>query len=673
MKEEAVKLLNGILTLIREEREFRIVILLVAVSFIGIFFLLKYLSTDGGTKWDNSSTLILAIALPCLLCAISGGLILSKKLIEGRQKFQSQDTDFKALQDKVTKQETLINNPPVQVINKGDYGELLREWNASGEGNILLYNIELQSFGENEIHDTWSGLSECENIKSVVLLLPEVKMRRWERIVLREEHGFFSGEKGQKLRKRFLACEQSQEKQDDPTIPDRIAFAVYRYGNDPSHGKLHDRAVVFVLSQPFSARRDPLVPEDEPWWDYDHILAFDTKRDPDVIDRCRTIWASLYDQTRVRDVVRVGIDTQPLEPVPPDKTYHELRFTKMEIEKYDRLLSKRELKTAYPNPIPINNSSGQIEIEYDNGDIIAGHYTGISARKRKRSPLIWVGGFTETNTTRLPDIFERVLKKEDVPQFFYQVSPIIEDITLTRYRQDMREVIRFVSDQEHVVKSEKIILIARSINGLLAPLVASEPEFIDKIGGVILIAPVFDVIEMIDNYRSARDQAHVRVEKFWRFSPGYEAVKWRDPTFEWLEFFCHQVSMALLIDIIRHDPDEFSFKNFKLAVSALSHKCPVHILSHPQDPITGSEYALNSLEDAAGGTGLIQTANYKHVPIISSHLPPDQITQDSYPFSEIKNIEKLDPKNALRHELRSTQLALREILEKLSLPVHDVK
>ena len=163
-------------------------------------------------------------------------------------------------------------------------------------------------------------------------------------------------------------------------------------------------------------------------------------------------------------------------------------------------------------------------ISYNNGEAIQGHCRG--AEEQPKQAIVWVGGFTERRGSKLPVLFERTLKDEAVVQFYYEVSPPIEFITPTRYMQDLREVLRYVQRQR-VVEPDRTIVIARSINGLLAALVASEEEFRRQLAGLILVAPVFDLIEMIDNYRATREEkkSHVRVEKCWRATPGYTADK----------------------------------------------------------------------------------------------------------------------------------------------------
>jgi hypothetical protein len=542
-----------------------------------------------------------------------------------------------------------LARPPVAVVTKREYGRLLKEWNESGPGTLLLYNIELQSFTDDQIDKTWGGLAKLENIQSVVLLLPEVKVHRWERVVFRERSNFFA--EGGLNREMFKVCQVAARGDEDPKQPRGVAFALYRLGDDPGEGTLHKKAVVFVLSQPFSALRDPLVREDRRWWDYHHVMVFDA--DDGVIDNCREIWSDNFDATRMRDVNRVIQDFEPLRPIGPAVLFEKLRVDPQRRAELLPHFQPRTMKFRAPDEIDGERPDGQFRIVYDNTETIEGHYSGAAPQCRKG--LIWVGGFTEKWNTKLPKLFERVLKREDVVQFYYEVSPPIEFITLTRYQQDMREVLKYVNEQEGVIEHNKLILIARSINGLIAASVLRERDFLQMLGGVILVAPVFDVMEMIDNYRAGSGQDHVRVENCWRVSPGYSAYRWESPKTGWLEFFRHQVSLTLMADIIRNDPDAFSLEAFVQAVGAISHHCPVYVLSHPEDPITGSERALKRLENAASGTGLIENRNYHFVPIHSSHLPPARIEKGAYPFE-------------LRGEVESVHKRLRAILRTLGVP-----
>ena len=82
------------------------------------------------------------------------------------------------------------------------------------------------------------------------------------------------------------------------------------------------------------------------------------------------------------------------------------------------------------------------------------------------------------------------------------------------------------------------------------------------------------------------------------------------------------------------------------------------VLSHPEDPITGSQEAITRLSDAASGTGLIESKNYRHVAIQSRHLAAQQIAKQAYPFS-------------VRDEVESVEKALRQILRRLGVPTRD--
>jgi hypothetical protein len=581
-----------------------------------------------------------------ILIVSTGEILTSKKL---RKKLEAAN---EALKQANVNTEQSIAHPPFEIINKDHYSRLIREWSEKGEGNLLLYNIELQTFTEDEIEKTWGGLAQLQKIKNVVLLLPPEKIRRWERVVLREREKFFQRSKGNR---KFLVCEYSTEGEDNPLRPQNIAFALYRFGQNASDGDFHNQAVVFVLSPPFCERTKGLLSEpDTYWWDYHHVLKFE--QDKDLINNLQKIWKENFNKTRVRNVDRVIEDSKPLEPISPEALFDKLG---VEPERKRILLAcfkPREAKEWYPNLIQENRNEQEFYIEYDNGDKIKGRFRAANNNNvvGKKPAIIWVGGFTERHKNDLPNLFKRVLKEESVNQFYYEVSSSIEYVTLSKYRQDMEEVLRYVNCQNHIILPNKSILIARSINGLIAALVASEKRFLNLLGGVILVAPVFDIIEMIDNYRASRGQKHVRVENCWRCSPGYTAENWEDKKLGWLEFFRYHVSLAVMADIIRHDEDAFSIEAFKNAIGTISHHCPVYVLSHSKDPITNSEKALKILKNAASGSGLIDGRNYKHVQISSNHLPPDQIDKDLYPF-------------AIKDGIASEQRALRNVLQEIGI------
>jgi len=560
------------------------------------------------------------------------------------------------LQQTKAKQEAKLAHA-ARVIDKNEYAKILKNWNDAGAGHVLLYNIEMQSFANpDKIKDTWGGLARLTGINSVVLLLPDHKIKRWESVVVREETRFFADEANRKFDVCAISSGAAGHHGDAPT---GVAFALYRFGSDPGNGRLHDTAVVFVLSKPFSELRPAMVPGDSEWWDYHHILEF--SGDENVIKTAENIWNRNYLHERTRPIARVLADAKPLEPIKPGVLFERLGVSKPRCDELLQHFSERSIAARTPKRIPLDEPDGDFTLTYDNLETIEGHYSGVDVESKQPKPaLVWIGGFTERRATKLPELFERVLKRESVVQFYYQVSPPIECVTLTRYMQDMREVLSYINAQHKAVAPDQIVLIARSINGLLAALVGAEEKCLDALAGVILIAPVFDVIEMMDNYRAATGQPDVRVEHCWRSSPGYTGDKWenRSPEYRWLEFFGHDVSLSIMGDIIQHEPETFSLSAFKRSVGTISQRRPIYILSHPDDPITGSKRALETLKHAASGTGLIRQENYRSLKIDSSHLPADQIDRDAYPF-------------AIRDEVERVHETFRDVLMRMGIPVTE--
>ncbi|MEK6676583.1 MAG: hypothetical protein AABZ47_13135 [Planctomycetota bacterium] len=582
-----------------------------------------------------------------------------RRKIEFAEACRQQKEDFENLRAENEQLQSKVNNPPINMIGKGQYGALLKQWNDSGEGEVLLYNIELQSFTDREsIRRTWGGLKDLKNIKQVCILLPKWKIERWEQAVLTHSSDFFADPANQ----RFHVCEfEASLTVGEGPSPTGIAFAMYRYTD--AQGSLHPTVVWFVLSRPFAILQDHYYNLDAKWWDYKHILAVRDRED--LRAKAIAIWEPIYNPGRSRDVIRVLEDSKPLEIIEPEAFFQ--RIWLPEDKKKERLAqldNNRQKASESPSPIPLDKEEGIFEIRYNNGDLIAGHYEGIDVAQRVARPgVVWVGGFTEKHYSELWRIFEHCLKHEEVVRFYYEVSPPIEDVTITRYCQDMREVLLYVNRQNVVIKNQ-LVVIARSINGLAAALAASDPEIRKMLSGVILVAPVFDVVEMMDNYRQHRGQGHVRIEKAWRAAPGYvNGVEWEQPRMQrndgsvqggWLEYFGYEVGLQIVADICRHPVETFRLDGFKNAIAKISEHCPVYILSHPKDPITGSERALEALHRGAEGSILIKNKNFKYIPIESKHLKPEEIEKGSYPFR--------------RSEPREVQTALRNILLRLGLP-----
>jgi hypothetical protein len=536
-----------------------------------------------------------------------------------------------------------VENPRLRVITKAEYAQLLERWNASGEGRLLIFNIEMQSFETSEqMQATWGKLAEWTNIKEVILLLPHEKMRRWAEIVRREEDRFFA----KKENRRFHVCEiPSTPKDTNGVVPTGIGFALYKKSlKDHRQDSLDDTALVFILSQPFSQLQPSFVSGDAAYWNYHHILAFNG--DKEVITNCHYIWEQCIREAQKLDVAHVLILNRPLEEIPPRQLFQELAVDNRRQHELLLHFEPRQVRAYSPQRIFEGQGAGAFSVSYENGEFVEGHYSGIGANgsERKRA-IVWIGGFTEKAGTKLSSLFEQKLKKESVAQFFYQVSPPVEYITVSRYQQDMQEVLGYVGRQGHVIQNNQIVLIARCINGLVATRVASQPGFQGMLAGVILVAPIFDLVECLNNYRKHRGQEDVTVEKCWRRVPNYHGRLWEDPKRRWLEYFDYDLSLTLFADVIRHRYDEFSLDAFVNSVGEISKHCPVYVLTNPDDPITGSARAIQALKDAAGGGGLIKAENFNYIPITSVHLPPSKIRKNVYPFTELS-----ETRNAL-HEI----------------------
>lgn len=537
-----------------------------------------------------------------------------------------------------------------RLLTPAAYHEVLEEWNRDGPGTVLLYNVELQSFQTSElIEKTWGKVASWEGIAAIQLLLPSEKVQRWERVVRDEWPRFFRRVENRK----FFVSEIPRAKD---AMEQRhvlsIGFALFRR-HDPD-GTFHPRTVFFVLSQPFSSPQAAVRDGDSEWWSYNQVLAFDDN--PSLRGAAMQIWNQEFNE--VRDVERVWEDTKTLEPIGPELMLDRLRIANPRArDAYLRHLAPRTVRSAFPESITPSTGHGRFAVSYTNGDQVVGSFAGIVPGVRRQA-MVWVGGFTEKSNTRLSSLFEGLLKSDDVAQFYYEVSSAPSDTTLERLEQDMCAVLDYVSSQQEAVRGNRIVLVARSINAHIAARVASRDAYSRLLAGIVLVAPVFDVIEMMDNYRmrdGSKTREPVRVESFWRGRRGYsDAGAWEDERRGWLEFFGEHVKLPLLLDLVRNERDEYSLDRFVECVGRISQKVPVFLLSNRDDPITRSQDGLAMLERASGGSGHVSSDNFTFVPISSTHLREVQKLQ--YPF-------------ALRSEAQEVRAALRKILGRLDLPL----
>lgn len=554
---------------------------------------------------------------------------------------------------RIVELEQRVEQPPLSTVTMDDYARLLQEWNDSGEGELLLYNIELQSFSTSErMRRVWGHISSWTNMKRVVLLLPPDKVHRWELYCQREEAAFFL----EQHRERFVVG--TLPATGDRAVPAAAAFALYRFARTGTNGSsLHPKALFFVLSEPFSQRAAPTVPGDVSWWDYHHILlvrGLDSLR-----SEAMTLCKPFLSEDRLRDVSRVLAETAPLEPLSPEALLRRLDAPAAATVELLARFRARRLKRVDPESAPPGHE-GSFSLTYDNLDRIEGRFRRRAVADAGESPsIVCVGGFSEqaSHASLLP--VERRLADLPADLYSYTVSGPHRHATISGYASDMEATLGWVRRQAGGL--ERAVLVARSLNALASlHLDGAGGAASSRPGALVLIAPVFDLPHLVTEYQRECGNPSGGVEAMWRGVNGLRYMDWVSGTGDLLRFYGHELSPALYCDIIRRQPAEFSAEGSAARIVALAQEIPIWILTSPQDTLAGSDRALAIIE-ASRKAAQIPADRIRIIPIPTDHRPhPHDRAVDHDRRIEQRNMEFSAMRRAVEEALAVVSAAPRQ-------------
>lgn len=551
-------------------------------------------------------------------------------------------------------------NNMIRMIHPEEYLRILRNIATKrGPGHLLLFNIELNTFGDDKMFNAlWSPVADMPEILSVRLALPPGKFERWERIVTGVRQRFFAEHNsvaGVPNGTRFIAC-RYQEKDSSSNdrsghrgteagpraiCEDRIAFALYESSEHPG---MHDWGVVFLINRPFVEERPDGI------LDYLHILEYNGNHE--VLNRCRGLWNVVFNPNRAETAIDIQEYTRHINgPMDLDKllSMHGCDDDRSAIMK--RVVGAGRL-VCKSKPAPdslcrqTRQNDGRIEFEIvlrykppfaDKTEPISAYGLGLPSVQTDHSLqcLIWSPGFGDEKAPKMARIVSRELGdcKPRPAELFFKPSGIIEETTCTRLSEDIEAIVEYAA-QLPSIDASRIHVIAMSLSGYLAAQIARRDR---RIRSLLLIAPPFDVIEMLDNLREhhyGMQHADGRAPMFGDFlraRPNLRIADW-DENDQYCNYFNHVVRCCHLVDIAVSGPPSFRSEPFLDAIGEVTQSGRhVHLLYGKDDPIVRPDKYMPQVDRAIESGKIVD--EYFHAQLIpAAHFYPNPGDLGAFPW-----------------------------------------
>jgi len=136
---------------------------------------------------------------------------------------------------------------------------------------ILLYNTELSKLKTREVFEEfWGFLRDKPWVEKVILLLPSFKVERLKAYLADP-----SWAAGSELLERFFVSHQRvPDNQEELRMSFSLAFALLRYGNEPTQGAFAPITQFAFLAEPFSSPQKSSRGGSDVEWDYKYYFEF---------------------------------------------------------------------------------------------------------------------------------------------------------------------------------------------------------------------------------------------------------------------------------------------------------------------------------------------------------------------------------------------------------------
>lgn len=549
----------------------------------------------------------------------------------------------------------------IRPIHPRQYLQILSQLTEKhGRGNLLLFNVELNSFVDNDMFGSlWRRLAELPELERVKLALPPTKFERWETLVTGDRADFFGDPRNGA---KFVACRYEEDRDHGR---DRIAFALYE--TSPT-GRLADWAAVFFINRPFAVRRPGGI------YDYLHILEYNGRHDQVAL--CHMLWTKVYSSNEAEPATLIlKTDFRLKGHTDLEELIREHACNKRRADDLRRIVGGRrvvEPVAMHPAPQelcerrPPEDGRYRFRLTYahegpvrpDEAETIGGWVVGIprDGDSAPRPCLIWATGFGDGNEPDLARLLSRMIRSEElgIAETFYAKSGPIEETTCSRLSEDLKSVLDYVDDIPRIDR-KRICIVGISICGFLAARLAQQEP---SVGGLILVAPPFDVVEMLDNLRRyryeevGRDGQPPAFEDFLKAKNNQRLADWdEDP--DWCTYFNQHVRGSHLADIAVQGPGEFRREAFFQALREITTGGrPVALVYGADDPVVSPAINITELEtELEAGHIRREFMELREIPVC--HFYPSSKQGRRYPmrFQDSRRILR-DMASAIKHCLR---------------------
>lgn len=549
----------------------------------------------------------------------------------------------------------------IRMIHPRQYMDVLeRLASKHGKGDLLLFNVELNSFIDNEVFaGLWKHLAEVPDLNKVKLALPPAKYERWVRIVTGDRADFFRESTNAD---KFLACRYDGGLDHGE---DRIAFALYEKLGAPETAWAADWAAVFLVNRPFVVRRP------DEGCNYLSILEYNGP-EHDEITLCGKLWHEVYSDVGAESARVIAMANRGCRaPTRLEDLLKAHDCAANRAEELRRIVGGRrtiEADGMQPRPPdlaharPLEDGRIGFTVRYNpqggaagqDVDTIHGWCLGLpkDGKVKPRPCMIWATGFGDGYEPRVAKLLSRMIREEEqgIVEVFYTKSGAIAETTCTHLYEDLENVLDYV---EHIpqVDRDRVCVVGISICGFLAAKLAQVDR---RVRTLILVAPPFDVIDMLDNFRKHRFERQKMglpptFEDFLKGKANLRITNWdRNPCY--CDYFGQVVTSSHLVDIAVQGPLKFRREAFLKALSDITSDARrVALIYSDEDPIVNPKQNMGFLNRAVEA-GHIQPGwmEIREIPV--AHFYPDTGHGGEYPM-EFGNKRKIlkDMAEAIRH------------------------
>ena len=171
------------------------------------------------------------------------------------------------------------------------------------KAHVLLFNSELWALKtREEFEKRWSFLLDMPWVEKVILLIPRPKIDRLKYYLSKS-----TGDADPELLKRFFVSPQTEPAKPGPwSFCSGLAFALLRYGTDPTQGIFAPLTQFAVLADPFSSQHGSPSGGNDVEWGYKYYFEFSEHQLQEKFGEIWDQWFHTENLTEVSKLVAIS-------------------------------------------------------------------------------------------------------------------------------------------------------------------------------------------------------------------------------------------------------------------------------------------------------------------------------------------------------------------------------